>query len=37
MATTLLLQETMCVKAEIVEKLKGEQNITVNLDGWTDN
>ena len=27
----------MCVKAEIMEKLKGEQNITVNLDGWTDN
>ena len=35
--TTLLLREFMCVKAEIQEKLKGQQNITVNLDGWTDN
>ena len=35
--TTLLVQEGMCVKAEILEKLKEQQNITVNLDGWTDN
>ncbi len=35
--TTLLLQESMSVKADILEKLKEQQNITVNLDGWTDN
>ena len=27
----------MSVKAEILAKLEGQQNITVNLDGWTDN
>ena len=27
----------MCVKAEIQVKLKGQPNITVNLDGWTEN
>ena len=27
----------MSVKAEILEKLEGQQNITVNIDGWTDN
>ena len=32
----MLLQEGMCVKAEILEKLKEQQNITVNLDGWKD-
>ena len=33
--TTLLLQEDMCVKAEILEKLKEQQNITEfhRLDG----
>ena len=35
--TTLLLQESMSVKADILEKLKEQQNITVNLDGWMDN
>ena len=31
--TTLLLRESMSVKADILEKLKEQQNITVNLDG----
>ena len=35
--TTLLLREFMCVKAEIQEELRGQQNITENLDSWTDN
>ncbi|CAK0733675.1 hypothetical protein CVIRNUC_000314 [Coccomyxa viridis] len=35
--TTLLLREFMCVKAEIQEELRDQQNITENLDSWTDN
>ena len=27
----------MCIKKEIEEKLKDQQNIAVNVDGWTDN
>ena len=35
--TTWLLRETLCVKDEILKKLEGQQNITFNLDAWTDN
>jgi hypothetical protein len=32
----LLREEFISVKGMIQEKLEGAQNLTVNLDGWTD-
>lgn len=35
--TTLLREEYLAVRAEIDQKLEKAHNVTVNLDGWTDN